>query len=350
MAVIEQWMIYGANGYTGKLVATKAQQRGQQPILAGRSREQILDLAAELDLPHQVFALDHIQAIKAELKDVGLVLNCAGPFSQTAERLRQACVETGVHYIDITGEIDILASSYALDAQARESGSVIISGVGFDVVPTDVLSALLKRAMPDATHLELAFAGGGGVSPGTAKTMVEMLPEKGQIRRDGQIIQVPLAYECKDIPFADQTRHCMTIPWGDVATAYYTTEIPNIQVYTAVEPAQAKAMWRMNYITFLIKWGWVQKLIKKMITDKVPGPTDEQRAEGFIQLWGKASKPSESVSITMATPDGYDFTVSAALLFVDNLLAHKILPGAYTPTQALPLECFTEMEGVSIQF
>jgi short subunit dehydrogenase-like uncharacterized protein len=165
LATIGKWMIYGAYGYTGKLVVEEAVKRGHLPVIAGQNEEKVLDLAEQYNLPFRVFPLDHPRKIKSHLADVGVVLNCAGPFSQTAKPLREACIDCGVHYLDITGEIEVLEESYQSHPAAREAGVVVISGVGFDVVPTDMLASLLKEQLPTATHLELAFAGGGWHQP-----------------------------------------------------------------------------------------------------------------------------------------------------------------------------------------
>src|SRR5690606_5088937 len=96
---------------------------------------------------------------------VDLVLHCAGPFGETSRPMLKACLRAGAHYLDITGEIAVFEAVMARDPEIRRAGVAAIPGVGFDVVPTDGLAALLGQALPGATHLELAFAGlGGGVS------------------------------------------------------------------------------------------------------------------------------------------------------------------------------------------
>lgn len=335
---IKQWMIYGANGYTGKLIAQEAVRRGHQPILAGRNEEAILTLAAELDLPYRIFDLSHTHKVKQQLDDVGLVLHCAGPFIETSQIMREACLDNAVHYLDITGEIEVLADSYACNERAREKGVVIISGVGFDVVPTDLLANLLKREMPDATHLELAFSGEGGISPGTAITMVANMAERGKICVGGEIKTVPLAYEAKDIEFHDSTRYCMTIPWGDIATAFYSTGIENIKVFTAAQKKQVDGLRRMNKIIGVMRFNWLQKLFRRLIIKHIKGPTEEELQSGFMQLWGSVTNGKETITKTLSTPEGYSFTVLSSLFYVEALLAHKVLPGAFTPLQAIDVE------------
>lgn len=352
MSVIEKWMIYGANGYTGRLIAKEAVRRGHQPVLAGRNEQVLQALATELDVSYRCFALESPEQCKQQLEDVGLVLNCAGPFSQTAEVMRGACLEAGAHYLDITGEIEVLESSYALADKAREKGVVIISGVGFDVVPTDVLAFKLKQALPEATHLELAFTG-GAVSPGTAKTILQTTSQQGKIRRDGDIATVAMAYKDKEITFLDQPRHCMTIPWGDVVTAFYSTGIGNIEIYTSASAFEAKMTRLFSPVMGILKVGFVQRGLYALISKKVKGPSDQQRGSNKVQLWGRVAKGAEAnapaVTMTMQTPDGYRFTIQSALLFVEELLACQIMPGAYTPAQAVDLQKVLDLDDVALQ-
>jgi short subunit dehydrogenase-like uncharacterized protein len=344
MKVINQWMIYGANGYTGHLIVEEAVSRGHQPLVAGRSESSVLSVAEEFDLEYKVFDLDHPQKVKQHIEGVGLILNCAGPFSKTASALREACLDLGIHYLDITGEIPVLEASYATHDRAREKGVVIVSGVGFDVVPTDLLSNLLHKAYPAGNSVRLAFAGEGGLSPGTAKTMVQMMHERGKVRKNGEMITVPLAYKVSDFKFSDATRTCMTIPWGDIATVFYSTGIPNIEVYTAIEADQVKWVRGFNRCLWLLKYSWVQNFLNKVISKYVHGPDKEERETGFMRLVGHITDGVQETVLTMNTPEGYDFTKMSALLYVEHILSHKILPGAYTPCQAIEPEVLVEMD------
>ncbi|MGE5827227.1 MAG: saccharopine dehydrogenase NADP-binding domain-containing protein, partial [Micromonosporaceae bacterium] len=100
-----QWMIYGANGYTGQLVARLAVRRGERPILAGRSPAPVRQLAAELGLPHRVVDLANRPGLRDALRDVAAIAHVAGPFEATADRMVQACLQTGTHYLDVNGEV-----------------------------------------------------------------------------------------------------------------------------------------------------------------------------------------------------------------------------------------------------
>ncbi len=103
------WMLYGANGYTGALIARRAKSEGKSPILAGRNARAIAALSEELQLPSRLFSLESPAAIEEGLRGVSLILHCAGPFSTTALTMMRACIAARVHYLEITGEITVFA-------------------------------------------------------------------------------------------------------------------------------------------------------------------------------------------------------------------------------------------------
>src|SRR4029077_17335587 len=152
-----EWMIYGANGYSGHLVAAEARRRGLNPVVAGRRAGPIEKLAAELGLPMRVFGLDDAPVAAAAIADLAVVANCAGPFAATSAPMIDACLTSRTHYLDITGEIDVFLAAQRRHADAQAAGIVICPGVGFDVIPTDCMAAVLKEALRDATHLVLAI-------------------------------------------------------------------------------------------------------------------------------------------------------------------------------------------------
>ena len=342
------WMIYGATGYTGELMAREAVRRGLRPVLAGRDAAKVQGLAAELGLQWRVFAV--APAVPADaLVGMTLVLHCAGPFSATSTAMVQACLAARAHYLDITGEIDVFERAHALDAAARAAGIVVCPGVGFDVVPSDCLAASLKAALPAATHLALGFMGGGGFSRGTAKTMAEGFGYGGRVRRAGVITPVPLAYRSRKIDFGDGSGplHAVTIPWGDVSTAYFSTGIPDIEVYLPMSPAREKALARMNWLRPLLRLGVVQNFMKKRIDAQPPGPTAAQRANTKSYLWGEVRDAAgQVVTGPLVVANGYTVTVLAALGMVERLLRGPVpVPGATTPSRLMGADYAASLAG-----
>lgn len=330
------WLLYGATGYTGELVAREAVRRGLAPILAGRNAAAVERLAAELALPRRVFALDDPAAVRAGLDGVAAVLHCAGPFVRTSAPVVAACLASGVHYLDITGEIPVFEAVLAQGEAARRARVALLPGVGFDVVPSDCLAARLAEALPDAVELALAFYGAGtSPSRGTAKTMIESLPHAGAVRRDGRIVPVPIAWDAREIPFSCGRRWAMTIPWGDVATAYHSTGIPNVRVYTGMPPRAIRRARRLGRLLPLLGTRPVKRLLQRWVELRVTGPDEEARARGRMYLWGEARNAAgAAVTGTLETPEAYAFTAVSAVTALERVLAGKVAPGAWTPSRA----------------
>lgn len=95
-------MIYGATGYTGKLVAKEAKRQGLNPLLAGRNEAKVKAVAEPLGFEYRAFGLDNNAAMDAALSEVQAVLHIAGPFSKTSKPMLDACLRTKRHYLDIT--------------------------------------------------------------------------------------------------------------------------------------------------------------------------------------------------------------------------------------------------------
>jgi short subunit dehydrogenase-like uncharacterized protein len=115
---MKNFLIYGANGYTGELIAREAVKRGLQPILSGRSQNKVEPLAKELDLIYRTFSLEDKKSLEYTLKEVDFVVHCAGPFSLTSNPMVEACLRTGKHYLDITGEIAVFEAMARRDERA----------------------------------------------------------------------------------------------------------------------------------------------------------------------------------------------------------------------------------------
>jgi short subunit dehydrogenase-like uncharacterized protein len=349
--MIEPWMIYGANGYTGRLAARYAKECNHRPVLAGRHGKSIRLLAGELDLESRVFDLADPAAAATNLEGVAAVLHCAGPFSATSRPMLAACLRTGTHYLDITGEIAVLEDIHSRKNEIRDARIVAIPAVGFDVVPTDCLAAMLKRDLPSATHLKLAFRPSAGkLSPGTTKTMFEGLPEGGRIRKDGRIVKVPPAYKVETIAFTETfSAIAVTIPWGDVATAFYSTGIPNIEVFVGVPERQIGKMKIPGLVRWLMGRRPVQAFLQGQIASRVTGPTDEERARNEIHLYGEASDDAgHKVAIRLRTRDAYTLTAEASVKAALKVMQGSLAAGVYTPSMAFGADYVLELEGATL--
>ncbi len=345
MATNTDWILYGANGFTGRLITLEAKRKSLRPILAGRRAAPIEALGAQLDLPWRSFDIDDPSAAAAALSDVDVLLNCAGPFAATSGPMLDACLAGRTHYLDITGEIDVFVAAHSRHAQAQAAGVVVCPGVGFDVVPTDCVAAVLKQALPDAKSLALGFDVKGTPSPGTAKTMVEGLKAGGRVRKNGEIVEVPFAYRTRTIDFGRGNALGVTIPWGDVATAYYSTGIPDIEVYVRTTPAAVFAMRCLNPLRPVLDRA--APLLRRWAASS-GGPSEDQLRQETSYVWGEARNDAGATrTALLTTPNGYRLTADAALLAVQTVLERRPPGGYYTPSRLMGARSIERLPGVS---
>ena len=344
------WMLYGANGYTGELIAERAVADGLRPVLAGRNKAAIEKLAGRLGLEHRVFDLDDPDTVARNLEGMALVLHTAGPFSATSEPMVTACLRARVHYLDITGEIAVFEACKARGAEAKARGVVVLPGVGFDVVPSDCLARALAEALPGAVRLELAFQALGSMSRGTLKTMLEQVGRGAQVRRGGKIETIAADALQRTIEFNGKARTTVAIGWGDVSTAHHSTGIGDITVYMAMPPAQLRGLRVMNMLAPVLRRPTVVKLLKAIVGRTVHGPNAAVRESGHADLWGKATGiGGQSVEGRLRTPEGYKTTVITALACVRHTLSESPEPGYHTPSSAFGAGLIRHLPGFELE-
>jgi len=343
----DPYLIYGANGYTGELISRLAVERGGKPMLAGRNAAALGALAKELGLESRAFELSDPAGVAAGLLGARVVLHCAGPFSRTSRPMADACLRARVHYLDITGEARVFEALAARSDEARAAGVMLLPGAGFDVVPSDCLAAHLKRRLPSATHLSLAFRSQGGVSRGTATTMIENIDKGGLVRRAGRLVQVPAAYKSRRIDFGRGPRLAVTIPWGDVATAYHSTGIPNIEVFTTVSATARLGMIASRALRPLLGSAAVKGFLLSRLDARPAGPSQATRATARAFLWGEVTDGEGRRAVSrLVTPEGYTLTARTALAIVERVLSGAAPAGFQTPSMAYGADFVLGIEGV----
>jgi short subunit dehydrogenase-like uncharacterized protein len=344
----EGLLIYGCNGYTGKLISEHAVSLGMKPILAGRDREKVSQLANALKLDYKVFDLDDEKTVADNIKDFKIVLHCAGPFKYTARIMALACISAGTHYLDITGEYYVFEEIYKMDEAAKKAGVVLMPGVGFDVVPTDCLSLYLKEQLPDATSLELAlYMKNGMLSHGTAITVAENLGESCILRRDGKLVKTPNGQLTRDIDIDGKRRTGVAISWGDVSSAFRTTGIKNITVFNVLPAKLIQSMKMSNYLGFFFRMGFVKNYLIKKIKQRPAGPDETKRKNAQSIVWGEAKNSNGNTkSVLLELPEGYTLTAWTAVKIAQQMLQQSPPSGARTPASVFGSSFILGFEGV----
>jgi short subunit dehydrogenase-like uncharacterized protein len=325
-----------------ELIAEAATARGIDTVVAGRDELKTQHLADRLGCAGRPFDLD---AAPAHVDDVDAVLNCAGPFVDTYEPLVDACLEAGTHYLDITGELSVFEAIAALDREAEKAGVSLLPGVGFDVVPTDCVAGRLHDRLPGAEELRLGFDPSGTISKGTLASVIEHMDQGGKERRDGEIVDVPVAKRSRRIDFGRGERNAVSIPWGDVSTAYYTTGIENIETYTTM-PKLAERSLRLGRVAMpLLGFEPVKRTLQTAVQSTVSGPSERQRDEGACYVWGEATDGETTVTTRLETPETYALTVDAATTAAERVLEEEPV-GFETPAAAFTPEFVLDLDGV----
>lgn len=341
-------LIYGAYGFTGSLIAERLIELGERPIIAGRNRARTKKLAQSMGLTSLVFDLKDRAAAEAALETASVVVNCAGPFADTWDAIVSTCINTKTHYIDITGEIDVISGCASRDQQAKAAGITLLPGAGFDVVPTDCLSAMLARNVPSATHLTLAFTGMEQASHGTLKTMLPYLPQTPLIRKDGQIVprNLPLV---REVDFGKGPQKVQALSWGDVASAWYTTGIGNIEVFMKPPPGMGPMLNSPLWLRKLLASNTAQPIVHRLLKFVPAGPNEKQRTETTCTVYGCATdKEGHSCEMVLRTPDGYNLTSHTAPEIAIRLAKGNCPTGYQTPAQAFGADFILQFDGCKL--
>jgi short subunit dehydrogenase-like uncharacterized protein len=342
----ERWVIYGATGYTGRLLASRSLACGLSPLLAGRDEARLRRLAAPLGCEHRAARLDDRAALVRLLRGARLVLNAAGPFAGTAGPLVAACLATGAHYLDVTGEPAVFAALQRRDGAARRRGVMLLPGAGFVVVATDCLAAHVARRLPGAARLRLGISRPAFAGRGTLRTAARSLGPGVRVRRGGRLTAAPLSLE-HGFDYGRGPRTSVAVDWADVITAYRTTGIPDIEVYLELPPAERTALLAGRLFA-----GWLhsplgQALAEAAVEAMPEGPPAAGRRRARCSLVAEAEDRAGRRAVSrLCTPDGYTFTARAAVEIVRRALGGEMEAGFQTPARVYGPDLVLGLGGV----
>ncbi|MDH4057482.1 MAG: saccharopine dehydrogenase NADP-binding domain-containing protein [Cyclobacteriaceae bacterium] len=344
---MEEIIVYGSYGYTGKLIVEECRKKNLSIVLAGRNAESLEKQSKESGYPFKVVDIDDHDNLVDLLKQATVVIHCGGPFRHTAKKMVDACMETNTHYTDITGEYEVFELLAGYTNKAKQAGLMIMPGTGFDVVPSDCLALHLKNRLPTATNLQLAFAmSKGGLSRGTKKSMTEGLGFGGKIRKDGKLTMIRLGDKTMNIDFGAFKTPTLCIPWGDISTAWRSTGIPNIEVYTGATEGMISNARRSKYMNWLLRMKWVKNIMLNKIDKQPGGPSQEKLLTGKSYLWGKVwNDKGEQSEARLETLSGYLLTAKTSVLIAEKILSGNFKPGYQTPAMCYGEDLILEIEG-----
>lgn len=343
------WLLYGCTGYTGERLARHCTRVGLTPILAGRNEAKVSALANELGLAYRIGDLHNAEQTQQMLDGCHLVFNAAGPFTSTCLPILEACLKQKVHCLSLVGEIPMLETLQRYDQAAKDANICIGVGLGFDVMPTDCLASVLKHALPDATHLSIAMKGSNAMTAGSTKEFIEQIGEQPfWVRREGKLVEG--AINTQSFDFGDGRELAVSIAWGDISSAYYSTGIRNIDVYTASSRGDVFAIKALSALKPLIRINAVQSLLNRIIDATVSGPSQQELENVQSTIIGEVTNAAgKTIRGKVTTASAYKMTVLGATYAIEQVLTNAPPSGYQTPAMLLGERSIECVDGSSIE-
>jgi short subunit dehydrogenase-like uncharacterized protein len=343
-------MIYGANGYTGRLIAKEAAARGLSPLLAGRNRTQIEALGRELGCETRVFELIGDVAAQLAGAGVGLVLHCAGPFVQTSEPMLTACLAARAHYLDITGEYYVFERVYRMHEQLKAAGILAVPGVAFDVVPTEGLAVLVKQRLPDATRVRVVTRlDRVAVTRGTMTSMMEVVASGVMVRENGELRPASVPRVLETVEFREGSFKLLPATAGELVAIHHSTGVPNIQIYMAGTDAQTRPIVQQLKLAPMLGIKPVRRILQRPVraTGKDPSDADLHENPMYVRAdgWNASGR---QVTLYLETPQAYAVSVPFALACAERALQDDAPSGALTPSQLIGTDAMLAVPGVQL--
>jgi short subunit dehydrogenase-like uncharacterized protein len=339
-------LVYGAYGFTGRLLLENLRERGIPFIAAGRDERRVAAVASEFGAPSRVFALDDDVGADLALSGVDVALNAAGPFVSTTAPFLKACLRNRVHYLDVSGEVGPMDQAAQLDAKARSRDVMILPGVGFDVVPSDCLAMHLAKRLPNARELVLSISGSNLLSRGSARAFAEHAGVPVYVRKDGVLEPVLFRAQMRFVDFGFDTRPAIAVSWGDLVTAFRSTGIPNIEVYFEATTPRLLGVLGNQYLFWLFRTSRAKAWFKAYAETVPDGPTPEARRSETAVIVGEAFARGRRVRSRLVTPEAYTFTGIAGAAVVARVLDGAVATGFQTPGTLLGADFVLTLPGV----
>lgn len=338
-------MIHGATGYTGRLLARAAAAHGLRPILAGRDAARLRAVAEPLRLPYRVVAADDGRQQRDALRDVRVLLNAAGPFA-TAPPWHDACLEAGVHYLDVAGELAVFAALEQRDETARRREVMLMPGVGFLVVAADCLAAHVAARLPGARRLRIGTSRSLRLSRGSLKTMLTLVADGVTVRRDGVLTRVALGAVEHAFDYGDGPRRSTAMSMPELITAFRTTGVGTIDACVEVSAVERAAFQLAARMAWLVRHPLAQVALHTQaeLLPEGPSPAPGDGAARAVVVEAEDAR-GHVVGARLRTPEAYRFTAAAALAIAGRVLRGELQPGFQTPARVYGADFALAIDG-----
>lgn len=347
--------ILGATGYTGRLCAAAAVERGVPVRLAGRRTEALDALAAEL-------RSGATAAVSTVVADVGdrrslsalagsseVLLTTVGPYGRLGRPVAEAALAGGCAYVDVSGEVGFLSWAHGLRARAEVAGVALCPGAGFDGAPGEALAVLAAERMGGPVRrVRVAYrVRGGAASAGTLRSALGAVGDGGRALLRGRVVPEPVFVDRWRAPFPDGPADALSVPLPEVVTLARSTGTRDARTYAVLRGAGglARAAAPVSTVAQVLGRTPLPRAADALL-DRLPGvrgggpdPGARARAVATVvvevegeDLGGGAARVVGTATLT----DPYAATARSAVAVAARLRSPAApLPGVWTPTQAI---------------
>jgi short subunit dehydrogenase-like uncharacterized protein len=310
-------VLFGATGYTGRLVADGMVERGLRPVLAARGRERLEAMAAELGgLDTAVADVADPTSVRALVERGDVLVTTVGPFSRWGAAAAAAASSAGAHYIDSTGEPAFIRAVFErYGAAAEQSGSGMLTAFGYDWVPGNLVGGLvLERAGEAAVRVDIGYfiAGKAEMSGGTMASTVGALADPSFGFRDGRVQTERGAKRVRSFQLGSKKRDGISVGSSEhFALPKVAPQLREVNAYLGWFGPLSRPMQVVSMGTTLPGMSNLLKgLGKRFVKGSTGGPDAETRSKSGSQIVAIAydSGGRELAEAQLTGIDGYTFT------------------------------------------
>jgi short subunit dehydrogenase-like uncharacterized protein len=212
--VARRIIIFGATGFTGRLLAERLAVQGAAPVLAGRSEAPLRALAERLGVEWRQADALRRNSVFALLERGDVLVSTVGPFLKWGEPAVRAAIAARGIYIDSTGEPAFIRRVFEeFGPPAGRAGAALLTAMGYDFVPGSLAAALaLEEAGPDGVRVDVGYyALGAGMSGGTRRSAVGVALDAGHAYRDGALRPARMAERVRSFTVRGKQREAVSI-------------------------------------------------------------------------------------------------------------------------------------------
>ena len=344
--------VYGATGYTGRLVAAELAATGADFVISGRNPEKLVGLAAELggEIKVKRASIDDPASLAELLTDCAVVIDCAGPFTRYGEPVLRAAVETSTHYLDTTGEQPYIQMAFErYGPGAAEADVAVVPAMGFDFAPGDMLAALTAEGMGEVDEVLLAYAWFDFTpSRGTMLSTLDILSGGSVEWRKLQWLPAEGIYGGESYTFPEPIgkQRVLRFPAGEHITV--PRHVPTRRVRTlltastyAPHPRLGALMPLLARPTGLALRTPLKRAVRAAVSRLPEGPSPEERARDRFTIVCDVTRGEQTRRGTLRGFDAYGLT--AAMVAKGAMIAAGSgfsAGGALTPSQAFEAKSF----------